>query len=87
MPPLKMIPILGNLVFMAKNLKLPTDKAQSGDDTWKDTKSGAGENNAVVHVVLRAGARRLIAEGAFDVRPGQSVHVSWRAEDVRTFPR
>jgi ABC-type Fe3+/spermidine/putrescine transport system ATPase subunit len=42
---------------------------------------------AVVHVVLKAGERRIIAEGSFDVRPGQGVRVSWKAEDVRTFPR
>ncbi len=42
---------------------------------------------AVVHAVLQAGGRRIVAEGAFDVRPGQAVRVSWRPEDVRTFPR
>jgi len=42
---------------------------------------------AVVHAVLKAGERRIIAEGLHDVRPGQTVHVSWRAEDVRTFSR
>ena len=42
---------------------------------------------AVVHVVLKAGERKIVAEGNFDVRPGQAVHVSWKAEDVRTFSR
>jgi ABC-type Fe3+/spermidine/putrescine transport system ATPase subunit len=42
---------------------------------------------AVVHAVLDAGGRRILAEGSFDVRPGQRVKVSWRPEDVRTFPR
>jgi ABC-type Fe3+/spermidine/putrescine transport system ATPase subunit len=42
---------------------------------------------AVVHVVLKAGERRIVAEGAFDVRPGQAVRVAWKAEDVRTFSR
>ena len=44
-------------------------------------------HGAVVHAVLDAGGRRVLAEGAFDVRPGQRVRVSWRPEDVRTFPR
>ena len=42
---------------------------------------------AVVHVLLRADGRRIIAEGDFDLRPGQETRVSWKAEDVRTFPR
>ena len=42
---------------------------------------------AVVHVVLKAGEHRVVAEGSFDVRPGQAVRLSWKAEDVRTFPR
>jgi ABC-type Fe3+/spermidine/putrescine transport system ATPase subunit len=42
---------------------------------------------AVTHAVLNAGGRRIVAEGSFDVRPGQRVRASWRPEDVRTFPR
>jgi spermidine/putrescine transport system ATP-binding protein len=42
---------------------------------------------SVVHAVLKAGARTIVAEGDLDVRPGQDVAVSWKAEDVRVFPR
>jgi ABC-type Fe3+/spermidine/putrescine transport system ATPase subunit len=43
-------------------------------------------------IILRAGARRIVAEDANDgtlaqVRPGETITVSWRPEDVLVLPR
>jgi spermidine/putrescine transport system ATP-binding protein len=43
---------------------------------------------AFATVILRAGGRKLIAEGpGANLRPGRDVTVSWRPEDVRVLPR
>jgi spermidine/putrescine transport system ATP-binding protein len=43
---------------------------------------------AFATLILRAGARKLVAEGpGTHLRPGQDVTVSWRPEDVRVLPR
>jgi len=77
---------VGAANFLDEGMVRP-EKIRVGDEGLPALVEDVLYQGAVVHAVLRAGERRIVAEGIFDVRPGQRVHVSWRPEDVRTFPR